>query len=98
VKVEIVYTKKRLLEIGIKPNLFYYTIDDSSEFRGYNKSFALYVLRKDMQPLCVAYAHVSTGSYKGDSATIHNLIAQTMHKKMKDGYRLKSTGIKIFQM
>jgi len=97
-KVEIIYTNERLKEIGIKPDLFYYTVDQSSEFRDYNKSFALHVLRKDMQPLCVAYAHVNTASYRGDSGTIHNLIAQTMGKKMADGYRLKAKGIKIFSM
>ena len=51
-----------------------------------------------MQPLRVAYAHINTASYKGDTATIHNLIAQTMGKKMEDGYRLKSKKIRIFQM
>lgn len=96
-KIIVNFTKERLKEIGIKPNLFYYSILDNSVERNYNKTIIVSVLKKDMSAIHIGEHHINTASYKGNIGSAVSVIGEVFNYK-NDGYSLAKKNIKLFEI
>ena len=90
-------TKEALLNHGIKSKLFYFRAVSDSYKRGFNRTILLYVLDKELKPICIGEEHINTASYKGDKATASNFIASMFNYKT-DGYNLLDLKIKLYEL
>ncbi len=77
---------------------FIYTVEHASDKRGYNRTVNVWRI-KNNKPLFVGYDDkINTAAYKGDRAIASHIISKECGYKMKDGYRLASDKIQIFEI
>lgn len=89
--------KEALSKHGIKSKLFYFRTVNDSYKRGFNRTIIVYVLDKELKPICIGEEHINTASYKGDKATASNFIANMFGYK-SDGYNLLDLKIKLYEL
>lgn len=96
--IEQYFTKDRLKKYKYRKNLYYYTVQDSSDKKGYNKTITVRVLLHDYTMIDVVDVHVNTAAYRGDAATAKRAISDIFGHKMMDGYDLASKNIKVINI
>lgn len=92
------YNKQSLKDQKINRKRFYFTVEDNSKKRGYNRTIRVYAIRKDpAPPLFLGFVDANTAAYVGDDGCAAQVIGKCFGYK-HDNYTIFRKDVFIHRM